>query len=146
MGIALITIPLLLVFSVCIVKVASSDWRLYQSGSPFNSLKRTYSEIQRFATDKMTKIGKESIEAARYVPSAKRKTQGEEQQGEQQQSVKDENMDDEYEKKVTEAMLRKRSLFKLPLSRKHQNQAQGDDGDMEGIVTGIHKIAFDSTI
>ena len=95
----------------------------------------------------MTKVGKESIEAARYVPASKSRQQA----IRPDDDTTDNPEDDEDVKKVTEAMMKKRSLFRLPLSKEHRTAStaqehQDEDGDMEGIVTGIHKIAFENNI
>ncbi|KAI8142887.1 Ima1 N-terminal domain-containing protein [Fennellomyces sp. T-0311] len=98
MTLALVIIPLLLVGSVFAVKVSGSEWRLRDTDTmdALQGLKKRYAEIQRFAMDKVAKIGKESVPAA--------------------------------------------------YTQNNESEPQEVDGEMEGIVTGIHKIAFDGTI
>ena len=123
--------------SVLAVKVAGQEWRNTAKIDALQGLKRRYADIQRFATAKVTKIGKENREAASYDQPS-RPTQ-----------LSPDFAEDEQEKEIIAAMRRKRSQYKLPVPDAYRDHhasgttEQQEDGDMEGIVTGIHKIAFD---
>ncbi|KAJ8657471.1 hypothetical protein O0I10_006773 [Lichtheimia ornata] len=135
--VTLIAYPLILVTSMFVVKVASSRWPLKRVGSrgTLHTLKKTYSDLHNFAADRVTKIGKESLEAARYTPPY----------NSQESFDNDNEEDDEVVAAVKRAIDSKREKYNLRARSSTTQKPTSDsydDNDVEGLAAGIFKMDF----
>ena len=106
------------------------------SRGTLHTLKKTYSDLHNFTADRVTRIGKESLEAARYTPP-----------NTSQESFDDEE-DDEVVAAVKRAIDSKREKYNLK-ARSSANQKTTnhsyDDNDVEGLAAGIFKMDFNKS-
>lgn len=123
-----------------VVKVASSRWPMKRVGNrgTLHTLKKTYSDLHNFTADRITRIGKESLEAARYTPP-----------NSQDSFDNDDEEDDEVVAAVKRAIDSKREKYNLKArsstSQKAKSQQSFDDNDVEGLAAGIFKMDFNKS-
>ncbi|KAF7721118.1 hypothetical protein EC973_005382 [Apophysomyces ossiformis] len=108
----------LLIFSVSYVQTTVVKWPAQPVGKEgsFDTLKKTYSDLQAYTKDKIAKIGKLSREAAHYVPYSK----------------------EEPEKEKNDVNFSGPSTVVSRIDRGSVNLEE--DRDLDGIVDGIYKI------